>query len=335
MAVASDLSQKVLLDIQGLQKFFPVKKSFLHSIARKQTSVVKAVDEVSFTIRRGETLGIVGESGCGKSTTGRAIMRLIEPTGGKVLFEGRDLVGLSAKEMKQVRREMQMVFQDPYASLHPRMTIGTTIAEPMQIHNIGTSQDREARVEQLLETVGLAPGTKKRYAHEFSGGQRQRIGIARALALQPKLIVCDEPVSALDVSIQSQVINLFQDLQQQFSLTYLFISHDLSVIRHISDRVGVMYLGKLVELASTEDLFHQPAHPYTQALLSARPHIHGTTPGKERIILQGELPSPLNPPAGCRFHTRCLYKMARCETEEPTLSAIETGHQVACHLHVS
>jgi len=330
--MASEFAQHVLMDVQGLQKHFSVKTGWLGRLSKQRAPVVKAVDDVSFSVRRGETLGIVGESGCGKSTTGRALMRLIEPTAGKVYFEGKDLVHLTPREMKQARRQMQMVFQDPFASLHPRMTIGATIAEPLVIHGVGTAVEREERVEQLLETVGLAPAMKTRFAHEFSGGQRQRIGIARALALHPKLVICDEPVSALDVSIQSQVINLFQDLQAQFSLTYLFISHDLSVVRHISDRVGVMYLGKLVELGTAEELFRHPAHPYTQALLSARPQISPSPSGTERIILQGELPSPLNPPLGCRFHTRCPYKLARCESEEPALSLIQPGHQAACHL---
>jgi oligopeptide transport system ATP-binding protein len=300
-------------------------------LKREDRPVVKAVDDVNFSIYSGETLALVGESGCGKSTTGRSLLRLIEPTEGTVLFEGKDVLKLSGEELKKTRRDMQIVFQDPYASLHPRMTVREIISEPLYIHNIGTKAEREKRVEFLMDKVGLSQKVKNRFPHEFSGGQRQRIGIAKALALNPKLVICDEPVSALDVSVQAQVINLFKDLQMEFSLTYLFISHDLSVINHISDRVGVMYLGKLVEIAETSELFDRPAHPYTQALLSARPMIHQKD-RLERIILEGELPTPLNPPKGCRFHTRCPLKMERCEVEEPVMKEIGAKHQAACHL---
>ncbi|PLS08461.1 ABC transporter ATP-binding protein [Neobacillus cucumis] len=320
-----------LMEISNLKKYFPIKQGILNRLKGKATPVVKAVDDVNFTIYKGETLALVGESGCGKSTTGRSLLRLIEPTAGKVLFEGKNILEHSSQELKRARREMQIVFQDPYASLHPRMTVAEIIAEPLHIHKVGTLAEREKRVESLMETVGLSTRMKNRYPHEFSGGQRQRIGIAKALALNPKLVICDEPVSALDVSVQAQVINLFQDLQKEFNLTYLFISHDLSVVKHISDRVGVMYLGKLVEIAKTEELFSSPKHPYTKALLSARPMIHDKD-RMERIFLEGELPTPLNPPSGCRFHTRCPFKMERCAVEEPIIKDFEDGHQLACHL---
>ena len=320
-----------LMEISHLKKYFPMKQGLLNRIKGQAPPVVKAVDDVNFTIYKGETLALVGESGCGKSTTGRSLLRLIEPTDGKVLFEGKNILEHSSQELKKARREMQIVFQDPYASLHPRMTVAEIIAEPLHIHKVGTMAERTKRVERLMETVGLSSRMKNRYPHEFSGGQRQRIGIAKALALNPKLVICDEPVSALDVSVQAQVINLFQDLQKEFHLTYLFISHDLSVVKHISDRVGVMYLGKLVEIAKTKDLFNQPKHPYTKALLSARPMIHDKD-RMERVVLDGELPTPLNPPSGCRFHTRCPFKTERCVVEEPVIKDIEDGHQLACHL---
>jgi oligopeptide/dipeptide ABC transporter ATP-binding protein len=319
------------MEIKHLKKYFPVNQGIMSRLKREDRPVVKAVDDVNFSIYSGETLALVGESGCGKSTTGRSLLRLIEPTEGSVLFEGKDVLKLSGEELKKTRRDMQIVFQDPYASLHPRMTVREIISEPLYIHNIGTKAEREKRVEFLMDKVGLSQKVKNRFPHEFSGGQRQRIGIAKALALNPKLVICDEPVSALDVSVQAQVINLFKDLQKEFSLTYLFISHDLSVINHISDRVGVMYLGKLVEIAETSELFDRPAHPYTQALLSARPMIHQKD-RLERIILEGELPTPLNPPKGCRFHTRCPFKMERCEVEEPVMKEIGAKHQAACHL---
>ena len=322
---------KTLMEIKHLKKYFPVNQGIMSRLKREDRPVVKAVDDVNFSIYSGETLALVGESGCGKSTMGRSLLRLIEPTEGTVLFEGKDVLKLSGEELKKTRRDMQIVFQDPYASLHPRMTVREIISEPLYIHNIGTKAEREKRVEFLMDKVGLSQKVKNRFPHEFSGGQRQRIGIAKALALNPKLVICDEPVSALDVSVQAQVINLFKDLQKEFSLTYLFISHDLSVINHISDRVGVMYLGKLVEIAETSELFDRPAHPYTQALLSARPMIHQKD-RLERIILEGELPTPLNPPKGCRFHTRCPLKMERCEVEEPVMKEIGAKHQAACHL---
>ena len=325
------VATKTLMEIKHLKKYFPVNQGIMSRLKREDRPVVKAVDDVNFSIYSGETLALVGESGCGKSTMGRSLLRLIEPTEGTVLFEGKDVLKLSGEELKKTRRDMQIVFQDPYASLHPRMTVREIISEPLYIHNIGTKAEREKRVEFLMDKVGLSQKVKNRFPHEFSGGQRQRIGIAKALALNPKLVICDEPVSALDVSVQAQVINLFKDLQMEFSLTYLFISHDLSVINHISDRVGVMYLGKLVEIAETSELFDRPAHPYTQALLSARPMIHQKD-RLERIILEGELPTPLNPPKGCRFHTRCPLKMERCEVEEPVMKEIGAKHQAACHL---
>jgi oligopeptide/dipeptide ABC transporter ATP-binding protein len=329
--VETAVATKTLMEIKQLKKYFPVNQGIMSRLKREVRPVVKAVDDVNFSIYSGETLALVGESGCGKSTTGRSLLRLIEPTEGTVLFEGKDVLKLSGEELKKTRRDMQIVFQDPYASLHPRMTVREIISEPLYIHNIGTKAEREKRVEFLMDKVGLSQKVKNRFPHEFSGGQRQRIGIAKALALNPKLVICDEPVSALDVSVQAQVINLFKDLQKEFSLTYLFISHDLSVINHISDRVGVMYLGKLVEIAETSKLFDGPAHPYTQALLSARPMIHQKD-RLERIILEGELPTPLNPPKGCRFHTRCPFKMERCEVEEPVMKEIGAKHQAACHL---
>jgi oligopeptide/dipeptide ABC transporter ATP-binding protein len=329
--VETAVATKTLMEIKHLKKYFPVNQGIMSRLKREDRPVVKAVDDVNFSIYSGETLALVGESGCGKSTTGRSLLRLIEPTEGTVLFEGKDVLKLSGEELKKTRRDMQIVFQDPYASLHPRMTVREIISEPLYIHNIGTKAEREKRVEFLMDKVGLSQKVKNRFPHEFSGGQRQRIGIAKALALNPKLVICDEPVSALDVSVQAQVINLFKDLQKEFSLTYLFISHDLSVINHISDRVGVMYLGKLVEIAETSELFDRPAHPYTQALLSARPMIHQKD-RLERIILEGELPTPLNPPKGCRFHTRCPFKMERCEVEEPVMKEIGAKHQAACHL---
>lgn len=316
-----------LLQVKNLKKYYLQKSGLFH----RQIREVKAVDDVSFTIRQGETLGLVGESGCGKSTTGRSILRLIEPTEGQIWFEGKDVLTMSKDGLQKVRRDMQMVFQDPYASLNPRHTIERTLEEPMKVHGIGGARERKQRVYDLLEVVGLNVHHAKRYPHEFSGGQRQRIGIARALAVNPKLIVADEPVSALDVSIQSQVLNLLQDVQKQFQLTYLFISHDLSVVRHFCNRVGVMYLGRIVELADKNTLFRYPKHPYTKALLSAVP-IPDPSIKRERVILKGDVPSPAFVPKGCAFHERCPYVMEVCKIERPTMEDRGRGHLVACHL---
>ncbi|MDN4527590.1 ABC transporter ATP-binding protein [Fictibacillus fluitans] len=317
-----------LVKVENLKKHFPIKGGLLG----KTVGEVKAVDGVSFTIHKGETLGLVGESGCGKSTTGRMLLRLLEPSEGNVFFEGKNVLGLSLNEMRKMRREMQMVFQDPFASLNPRHTVEKILEEPLIVHGMKDSKERKKRVKELLEVVGLNSYHAKRYPHQFSGGQRQRIGIARALAVNPKLIIADEPVSALDVSIQSQVLNLLQDLQKEFGLTYLFIAHDLGVVRHISDRVGVMYLGRIVELADSEPLYDNPLHPYTQALLSAVP-VPDVEIKKERIILKGDVPSPSNPPKGCAFHTRCPQAMDVCSAKRPDFREVEKGHYVACHLY--
>ena len=316
-----------LLRVRSLVKHFPVRRGVVISRTAGQ---VRAVDGVSFDIARGETLALVGESGCGKSTTGRLILRLITPTGGSVRFKGQEIANLPDERMRLMRRHLQINFQDPYASLNPRMTVGDILAEPMAVHGIGHPAERAGRVAELLAVVGLLPEHARRYPHQFSGGQRQRVGIARALAVQPDLIVCDEAVSALDVSIQAQVVNLLQDLQQRFGLSYLFIAHDLAVVKHIADRVAVMYLGKLVELADKPGLFARPLHPYTQALLSAIPR---PQPGlqRQRILLPGDVPSAMNPPAGCRFHTRCWHAQDRCRSEEPVLREAAPGHRVACH----
>lgn len=317
----------VLLEVKELQKYFPIKKGSLFS---KRIDYVKAVENVSFALNKGETLGIVGESGCGKSTTGRCILQLIEPTKGEVLFEGKNLANLNKYELRKIRKDMQFIFQDPYASLNPRMTVREIINEPMKNFGIGNKKSRRKRVEELLDTVGLSSYHAARYPHEFSGGQRQRVGIARALSANPKLVICDEPVSALDVSIQAQIINLLRDLQKKFDLTMVFIAHDLSVVKHISDRVAVMYLGSVVELSDYKDLYANPLHPYTQALLSAIPKPNPKLK-KTRIILEGDIPSPTNPPPGCRFHTRCRYATDICKKEEPILKPISEGHTVACH----
>ena len=321
------MAEENLLEVRNLKKHFPIKGG----VFSKTIGYVYAVDGVSFTLKRGETLGLVGESGCGKSTTGRTVLRLIEPTDGEILFENQRVTDLDKGEMRALRREMQIIFQDPYASLNPRMTIGSIIGEPLEIHKIAKGAEKEEQVASLLQKVGLRAEDMRKYPHEFSGGQRQRIGIARALGLNPKLIVCDEPVSALDVSIQAQVINLLGDLQEEFGLSYLFIAHNLNVVEHISDRVAVMYLGKIVELATDVDLYANPQHPYTEALLSAVP-IPDPTATKKRIILEGDVPSPINPPSGCHFHTRCPYKEKICEEVEPEFKDIGGDHWVACHL---
>ncbi|WP_223205932.1 ABC transporter ATP-binding protein [Streptomyces xanthii] len=320
---------EVLLKVTGLQKHFPIRKGLL----QRQVGAVHAVDGIDFEVRSGETLGVVGESGCGKSTMGRLITRLLEPTGGKVEFEGHDITHLGVGGMRPLRRDVQMVFQDPYSSLNPRHTIGTIVGAPFKLQGVKPEGGIKKEVQRLLEVVGLNPEHYNRYPHEFSGGQRQRIGIARALALNPKLVVADEPVSALDVSIQAQVVNLLDDLQEELGLTYVIIAHDLSVIRHVSDRIAVMYLGKIVELADRDDLYKTPMHPYTKALLSAVPVPDPKRRGakSERILLRGDVPSPISPPSGCRFHTRCWKATEICAVKEPPLLQLATGHQVACH----
>jgi peptide/nickel transport system ATP-binding protein/oligopeptide transport system ATP-binding protein len=316
-----------LLEVRNLVKYFPIRSGVLQRVQ----GWVKAVDDVSFDIRRGETLGLVGESGCGKTTIGRSLLRLIEPTDGQVLFEGQDVTELSPRDLKALRREMQIIFQDPYSSLDPRSQVGTIIGDALAVHGVKDARERRERVLEMLSTVGLSEDHMRRYPHEFSGGQRQRIGIARALILRPKFIVCDEPVSALDVSIQSQVLNLLRDLQDEFNLTYLFIAHNMSVVEHISNRVAVMYLGKIAELADRRDLYNNPLHPYTQALMSAIP-IPNPRVERERIILEGDVPSPIDPPSGCRFHPRCPKAMDKCSQSEPALIEVEPDHMVACYL---
>jgi len=320
--------KKTLVKVRGLKKHFPITSGV---IVQREVGAVKAVDGVSFDVFEGETLGVVGESGCGKSTMGRTVLQLYRPTAGTVEFEGREISNLKGEELRKMRRRMQMIFQDPYASLNPRMTVGRIIAEPLAVHNVGSSKEQMERVQYLLERVNLNPYFVNRYPHEFSGGQRQRIGIARALALNPSFVVCDEPISALDVSIQAQVVNLLQDLQKEFNLTYLFIAHDLSMVRHICDRVAVMYLGKIVEVAPADELYNNPLHPYTQALLSAVPVPDPEVERKrQRIILKGDVPSPANPPLGCNFNTRCPVAVDLCFKEEPELEEVRPGHWVAC-----
>ena len=321
---------EVLVRVENLKKYFPITRGI---IIQRQVGAVKAVDGVSFDIRQGETLGLVGESGCGKSTTGRTILQLYRPTAGDVYFEDVNLAELKGNPLRRMRRRMQMIFQDPYASLNPRMTVGNIIGEPLEVHNVASGKERREQVQELLALVGLNPYFVNRYPHEFSGGQRQRIGVARALALQPDFIVCDEPISALDVSIQAQVVNLLEDLQGQFGLTYLFIAHDLSMVRHISDRIAVMYLGKIVELSSRDELYDNPQHPYTQALLSAVPIPDPLADAKrQRIILEGDVPSPVHPPEGCNFNTRCPKAIQVCHEQDPEFINIGGGHYCACHL---
>ena len=329
MTTSSASEPKVLLRVENLKKHFPI----MQGIFRRQVGAVKAVDGISFDVYERETLGLVGESGCGKSTTGRVVLQLYPATEGNILFKNQDLVALKGERLRKLRPHMQMIFQDPMASLNPRMTVGSIVSEPLEEHNVGTNRERKIRVEELLELVGLNPIFANRYPHEFSGGQRQRIGIARALALNPEFIVCDEPIAALDVSIQAQVVNLLEDLQNELGLTYLFISHDLSMIRHIADRVAVMYLGKIMELADSKDLYGEPLHPYTQALLSAVPiHDPALEEKRERIILEGDVPSPANPPSGCRFRTRCPIAVEHCAVEVPLWRELRPNHWVACHL---
>ncbi|SDL94516.1 ABC transporter ATP-binding protein [Halarsenatibacter silvermanii] len=321
-------TDEALLRLKNVKKYFPVKAGVL----KRTVGYVKAVDDISFSIQEGETLGLVGESGCGKSTTGRTILRLLEANEGEIYFKGENILELGKKEMRELRREMQIIFQDPYASLNPRMKVANIVGEPLDVHNlVDNKKERERRVKELLEAVGLLPDHMQRYPHEFSGGQRQRIGVARALAVNPSLIIADEPVSALDVSIQAQVINLIEDLQEQFNLTYLFIAHDLSVVKHISDRIAVMYLGKIVELAEEKELFENTLHPYSRSLLSAIPV---ADPGhdKDRIILEGSVPSPVDPPTGCRFHPRCPESLDICSQQEPEFKEYREGHWSACHL---
>ena len=322
--------KEVLVQVRNLKKHFPITRGI---VIQRQVGAIKAVDGISFDVYEGETLGLVGESGCGKSTTGRTILQLYRPTAGEVHFEGTDLVNIKGEDLRRMRRRMQMIFQDPYASLNPRMTVGNIIGEPLEVHGIAKGKERRERVQELLRVVGLNPYFVNRYPHEFSGGQRQRIGVARALALNPAFIVCDEPISALDVSIQAQVVNLLEDLQAEFGLTYLFIAHDLSMVRHISTRVAVMYLGKIVELTDRESLYNRPLHPYTKALLSAVPIPDPVVEEKrQRIILEGDVPSPANPPKGCNFSTRCPVAIERCFDEDPEFREVSSDHWCACHL---
>jgi oligopeptide transport system ATP-binding protein len=324
----SESDATALLEVRHVKKYFPIRSG----VMQREVARVHAVDDVSFAVREGETLGLVGESGCGKSTLGRTIVRLLEPTDGEIVFQGKPIQHLGTRRLRPLRREMQMVFQDPYASLNPRKRVGTIVSDPMRIHDLGSRADQKRRVGEILETVGLSPEHYNRFPHEFSGGQRQRIGIARALALRPKLIVADEPVSALDVSIQSQMLNLLDDLQNELQLTYIFIAHDLGVVRHVSDRIAVMYLGKIVELSPAEELYTRPIMPYSEALLSAVPIPDpDLAERRERIVLEGDVPSPINPPSGCRFHPRCRYATDVCQQIEPPLVDYGKGHLAACH----
>ncbi len=333
MSAQPDAAAGPLLEVEDLKVHFPLMAGI---IVKKQVASVRAVDGVSFSLKRGETLGLVGESGCGKSTTGLAILRMVTPTAGRIVFEGNDITRLDRAEMRPIRRRMQMVYQDPYGSLNPRMTVADIVAEPLEVHGIGDRAERRERVRDLLAMVGLRPEMAERYPHEFSGGQRQRIGIARAVAVHPTLLICDEPVSALDVSIQAQVVNLFQELQEKFGLTYVFIAHDLAVVRHISDRIAVMYLGKIVEIATRDEVYRNPLHPYTQALLAAVPiPSPALEAARPEAIIKGEVPSALNPPSGCRFHPRCPYAMPVCAQVEPPLVTFGDGRAVACHLHTA
>lgn len=321
-------SNEVLLEVKNLKTYYPIKGGIL----RKTVAVVKAVDDISFEIKKGETLGLVGESGCGKSTAGRTILRLLEPTDGQIIFDGQDITNVRGTSLRKIRQDFQMVFQDPYASLNPTMMVGHLVSEPIRNYNSKSEKELKPEVMDLLAKVGLPEDAYYKYPHEFSGGQRQRIGIARALALRPKLIIADEPVSALDVSVQSQVLNLLKELQDEFDLTFLFIAHDLSVVKHMSDRIGVMYLGGLVEVAEKDSLYAEPLHPYTQALISAIPE-PDPRKKKERIILEGDVPSPIDPPKGCTFHPRCAHAMPECQSVKPHLKEVKPGHRVACHLY--
>ena len=319
---------EILLEINNLKMYYPIRAGFF----QRKVGDVKAVDDISLQLRYGETLGLVGESGCGKSSAGKTILRLQNPTAGEIIFQGKDITQIKGKALRETRREMQMVFQDPYASLNPKMMVGDIISEPIRNYTGQSSKELKNEVMELLEKVGLTSDTYYKYPHEFSGGQRQRVGIARALALRPKLIIADEPVSALDVSVQSQVLNLLEDLQEEFNLTYLFIAHNLSVVKHVSDRIGVMYLGRIVELTDKNSLYEEPLHPYTQALLSAIP-IPDPKKRKERIVLEGDVPSPANPPQGCAFHPRCKHALPECKEVRPLMKEVKPGHQVACHLY--